>query len=137
MKLPFRPASFAALLLASAAAAAAAAAAPTTMPSTVPTTGPSAAIDWSDAAKHVGETVTVTGPVKGTHVTGDKVILNVGKDYPAKDRFTILMPFDAAAGPADDQFVGKTATVTGTVKLYRKVAEIVVDKAADVKLAKE
>jgi hypothetical protein len=109
---------------------------PTTMPTSMPTTAPAAAVDWADAAKHVGETVTITGPVKGTHVVGDNVVLNVGADYPDKGRFTIMMPFDAAKGDADQQFVGKTATVTGTVKLYKKTPEIVTKKASDVTLAK-
>ena len=116
---------------------AALAAAPATAPTSQPTTGPAAAVDWSEAAKHVGETVTVTGPVMGTHVAGKNVVLNVGKDYPAPDRFTILVPFDAAAGKsADDLFAGKTVTVTGPVKLYKKVPEIIAKTAADVTIAK-
>jgi hypothetical protein len=122
-----------ALLLTSAAAAPTSM--PTSMPATMPTTGPSA-IDWSEAAKHVGETVAVTGPVKGTHVAGERVVLNIGKDFPDKDRFTIFVPFDAAAGSADDQFVGKTATVTGKVKMYKGVPEIVAEKATDVTVRK-
>ena len=113
------------------------AAGPTTAPTSQPTSAPSgAAIDWSEAAKHVGETVTVTGPVKGTHAAGANIVLNIGKDFPAKDRFTVMLPFDAAKGTAEEQFTGKTATVTGTVKLYKKVAEIVAAKADDVKLTK-
>ncbi len=114
-----------------------AAAAPTTAPTSRPSTGPSVAIDWSEAGKHVGETVTVTGPVKGTHAAGSRLVLNVGKDYPAADRFTILMPAaDDDAGSPDDLYVGKTVTVTGQVSLYRKVPEIVVKAAADVTVTK-
>ncbi len=120
-----------AAMVALSAAALATAAEPTTMP----TTGPAAAaISWADAGKHVGETVTVTGKVVGTHAAGKNIVLNVGKDFPEKDRFTVMMPFDEAAGSADDQFVGKTMTVTGKVKLYKGVAEITTRKAADVKL---
>ena len=113
-----------------------AAAAPTTAPTSMPTTAPAAAIDWSAAGKHVGETVTVTGKVMGTHMAGKNVILNVGKDYPEKDRFTVMLPFDEAKGSADDQFVGKTATITGAVKLYKGVAEITTHNAGDLTVQK-
>jgi hypothetical protein len=103
-------------------------------PTTGPTSQPASALDWSVAAKHVGETVTITGPVKGTHAAGKNIVLNLGKDFPEKDRFTVMLPFDESAGSADDQFVGKTATVTGKVKLYKGVPEIVTKKAADVTL---
>ena len=130
MRHPARLASLFAVALLSAAAA------PTTAPTSQPTTGPSAAaVDWSEAAKHAGETVTVTGPVMGVHVSGANVVLNVGKDFPDDDRFCIMLPFDAAKGSPEDQFVGKTATVTGPVKKYRKVFEIVAKSAADVTLS--
>ena len=117
-------------LLASAAALLAAAG-PTTAPTSQATTS-ATAINWDEVAKHVGETVTVTGPVKGTHTSGKNVVLNVGKDFPAADRFTIFMPFDATAGTADAQYVGKTVTVTGKIELYKKVVEIKAAKSSDV-----
>lgn len=112
-----------------------AAAGPTTAPTGAPTSRPTTAataINWDQAAKHVGETATVTGPVKGTHAAGKNVVLNVGKDFPAADRFTIYLPFDAAGGTADAQYVGKTVTVTGKIELYKKVPEIKAAKASDV-----
>jgi DNA/RNA endonuclease YhcR with UshA esterase domain len=93
-----------------------------------PTSKP-VAIDWSDAAKHVGETVTVTGPVISTHAStnGKTVSLNIGKDYPAADRFTIYLTTDKAA-KADETYKGKTVTVTGKVVLYKKTPEIKADE---------
>jgi DNA/RNA endonuclease YhcR with UshA esterase domain len=101
-----------------------------------PATSKPVAIDWSGAAKHVGETVTVTGPVISTHASngGKSVSLNIGKDYPATDRFTIFVTTDKAAS-ADDTYKGKTVTVTGKIVLYKKVPEIKVDEK-DVTVAK-
>ena len=107
------------------------AAGPATKPAGQPTSAP-AAISWDKAAKHVGETVTVTGPVKGTHLSGKNVALNVGKDYPAADRFAIYLPFDGTAKAADDQYLNKTVTVTGKVVKYKDIVEIRAGQASDV-----
>jgi hypothetical protein len=95
---------------------------------TKPTTAP-AVVAWTDAAKHVGETVTITGPVISTHkITGGKsVSLNIGKDYPATDRFTIFLTTDKP-DEAATSYKDKTVTVTGKVVLYKKVPEIKVSE---------
>ena len=92
----------------------------TTKPTTAPT-----AVAWTDAAKHVGETVSVSGPVISTHKSrdGKTVSLNIGKDFPAADRFTVFLTTDNA-DKADDTYKGKTVTVSGKIELYKKVAEI-------------
>jgi hypothetical protein len=90
------------------------------------TTGPAVTITWDQAATHVGETVTVTGPVMGTHsITGGKaLVLNVGKDYPDAARLTIMIKTDDKNPVSPDTYMGKTVTVTGKVELYRKIPEI-------------
>jgi DNA/RNA endonuclease YhcR with UshA esterase domain len=105
---------------------------------TQPTTAP-VVVQWEEAARHVGQTVTITGPVKGTHVTGGgkALILNVGKDYPDAKRFTVMITTDEKNPAKAEDYVDKTVTVTGKVELYRNVAEIKVAKAADVTVAKE
>ncbi|MGD0138912.1 MAG: hypothetical protein ABSD28_08555 [Tepidisphaeraceae bacterium] len=105
------------------ASAIAAADLPATVPSTMPTTGPSS-ISWDQAKDYVGQNVTVTGPVVGTHDFGDAAVLNVGKNFPSPDRFTVYIPADKRAGMPTDLDVGKTISVTGTVKIYRDVPEI-------------
>jgi len=102
----------------------------TTQPATQPTTqeastNPSgAAINWDEAKNHVGETVTVTGPVMGTHAIDDAhaLVLNIGKDFPDESRFTIFI--SGADTTPDDVYSGKTVTVTGEIQLYRNVPEI-------------
>jgi len=108
-------------------------------PATMPATTTAAAINWDQAAKHVGETVTVTGPVKGTHVStgGKTLILNIGKDYPDPGRFSIMIATDAKNPAKADDYTGKTVTVTGKIVLYRNVPEIKADKAAELTIEKQ
>ena len=105
---------------------------PTTMPATMPTTTPSS-ITWDQAKDHIGQSVTVTGPVVGTHDFGDAAVLNIGKDYPSPDRFTVYIPADKRTGIPDDLDEGKTISVTGKVKLFEDVPEIAAD-AAQIKI---
>lgn len=112
-------------------------AAPATQPvSTQPATAP-AAINWDAAGKHLGETVTVTGPVMGTHVTtgGKSLVLNVGKDFPDATRFSVMIAVDAKNPVSANTYQGKTVTVTGKIELYRKIPEIKAT-AADVAIQK-
>lgn len=95
-------------------------------PATQPATTTASAIKWDAASKHVGETATVTGPVMGTHVTGngEALILNVGKDYPDPGRFSVMINIDPKHPASEAAYKGKTVTVTGKIELYRKVPEI-------------
>ncbi len=88
-------------------------------------------ITWDEAGKHVGETVTVTGPVKGTHVTtgGKALVLNIGKDFPDPTRFTVMINTDEKNPAAPETYADKTVSVTGKIVLYRKVPEIKTDPA--------
>jgi hypothetical protein len=106
--------------------------APTTMPTTMPTTAPTTApamITWETAKDHVGQLVTVTGPVVGNHDFGGAVVLNVGKDFPAASRFTVFITADNRSAMPDDLYKGKTISVTGTIKMYHNVPEIEADAA--------
>jgi hypothetical protein len=100
----------------------------TSMPTTLPTTAPSS-ITWDQAKDHVGQNVIVTGPVVGTHDFGDAAVLNIGKDYPNPDRFTVFIPADKRSGMPKDLDNGNTISVTGTLKMFRDVPEIEADAA--------
>ena len=115
------PICFASAIVAADAPTTAPAAGPTTMPTTEPVS-----ITWDQAKDHIGQTVTVTGPVVGTHDFDDAVVLNVGKDFPDPDRFTVYVKMDMSSDATKPAFLtaGTTISVTGTLKLYRKVAEI-------------
>jgi hypothetical protein len=115
-------------LLISFANAIAAADSPTTMPTAVPTTAP-VSINWDQAKDYIGQSVTVTGPVIGIHDFGGAAVLNIGKDYPDPDRFTVYISADNRAGMPADLDNGKTISVTGTLKTFHDVPEIEADSA--------
>jgi hypothetical protein len=83
-------------------------------------------INWDAAKDHVGETVTVTGPVAGTHVSRDRdeFMLNVGRDYPDASRFVIYCPQSKGPSDLDQAYKGKTVSVHGEIVLYHDVPEI-------------
>ncbi len=75
------------------------------------------------AARHLSRSPE-TASVVGTHDFGDAAVLNVGKDFPAPDRFTVYIPAEKRSGMPDDLDKGKTISVTGKLKMYRNVPEI-------------
>jgi hypothetical protein len=97
-------------------------------PTTGPTTQP-VSITWDQAKNYIGQEVTVTGPVMGTHDFGDAAVLNVGKDFPDPARFTVYIPSDKRSGMPSDLDNGKTISVTGKMKAYHDVPEIEADAA--------
>lgn len=107
----------------------------TTQPATSQPTTTAAVVPWEEAGKHDGETITVTGPVIGNHTTknGD-LVLNIGKDFPDKTRFTVFIGSKDQDGLPEDKFKDATITVTGKIKMFKEVPEIVV-KAKDVVVA--
>jgi hypothetical protein len=101
---------------------------PTTMATTMPTSTPST-ITWEQAKDYIGQSVTVIGPVVGTHDFGGAAVLNIGKDFPDPTRFTVYISADNRAGIPDDLDKGKTISVTGTLKVFHDVPEIEGDAA--------
>jgi len=98
-----------------------------------------AGIPPEEAAKHIGETVTVEGVVSGTHTSGKgNVFLNFGGKYP-NQVFTGYLPAASAAGWSDSDLksllalTGKTASVTGKVEMYKGKPEIVLSERNQVK----
>ena len=121
-----------ALLLAALSVAATPAAATTRCPG---------AISWRSAGNHVGERVTVAGPVRGTRyasdTNGSPTFINLGRDYPDDRRFTALIWGKNRYKFADDpevEFDQETVCVTGTVLLYRGVPEIIVSKPRQIRI---
>ena len=92
---------------------------------------PVGSLSWDEAAKHVGEYVTVEGRVVSTHYAsttrGQPTFLNIGKPYPDKDRFTVVIwgrnrgKFE---GVPEDTYRGKLIRVTGTINLYAGTPQI-------------
>lgn len=95
----------------------------------------------SEAAKHVGENVTVCGVVAGVHTAtsskGSPTFVNLDKPYP-NQVFTILIWGDDLRkfSSAPSSWDGKRVCATGRIEMYRNVPEIVAREAGQVTFAK-
>lgn len=86
-----------------------------------------------EAAKHVGETATVTDKVDGFHQSGKgNIFLNMGGKFP-NQAFTAFIPSSSAAQFSNaQQYEGQTISVSGKITLYRGKPEIVVTSPSQV-----
>ncbi|MBA2433742.1 MAG: hypothetical protein M3480_08960 [Verrucomicrobiota bacterium] len=81
----------------------------------------------ADAAKHVGETATVTDKVEGTYqAKGGNIFLNMGGTHPNAP-FTAFIPSTSAEKfPDFKKMEGATISVTEKITAHKEKAEIVV-----------
>jgi hypothetical protein len=87
----------------------------------------------AEAAKHVGETATVTGKVDGFYQSGkSNIFLNMGGAYP-NQAFTAFIPSGSASQFTNaQQYDGKTVSVSGKIQLYKEKPEIIVTSPSQV-----
>jgi DNA/RNA endonuclease YhcR with UshA esterase domain len=90
-------------------------------------------ISDSDAARHVGETVSVRGLVAGVYTSKSKTtIINFGAAYP-HHTFTAVIFSSARDRFQDPQnWDGYVITVTGKIKSYKGKPEIVLESPSQV-----
>src|SRR6478736_3486881 len=74
----------------------------------------------TEAAKHVGETATVTDSVDGVHQSGKgNIFLNMGGKYP-NQAFTAFIPSSSAGQFSKPQhYEGRTVAVSGKIALHK------------------
>ena len=94
---------------------------------------------WSEAKNHIGEILTVYGPVISTYYAstskGQPTFINIGKAYPDPERFTVVIwgqnrpNFPQAP---EVYYSGKIIYVTGLIEEYEGVAEIVVSSPSQI-----
>jgi DNA/RNA endonuclease YhcR with UshA esterase domain len=86
-----------------------------------------------EAAKHVGETATITGAVDGVHQSGKgNIFLNMGGKYP-NQAFTAFIPSSSAAQFSNpQQYEGRTVAVSGKIALYKGKPEIIVNSPSQI-----
>jgi hypothetical protein len=86
-----------------------------------------------EAAKHVGETATVTGRVDGFHQSGKgNIFLNMGGKYP-NQAFTAFIPSGSAGQFSNaQQYEGRTVAVSGKITLYKGKPEIIVNSPSQI-----
>ena len=92
---------------------------------------PPGAIWWDEAKDHIGDRLTVCGPVVDTcwasGSNGKPTFLNIGKPYPDPDRFTVVIWIDYRANfpqPPEDYYLGKSICVTGLIEPYKGSPQI-------------
>jgi hypothetical protein len=87
----------------------------------------------TEAARHVGETATVTDRVDGIQQLGKgNTFLNMGGKYP-NQAFTAFIPSGSAAQfPQAQQYEGRIVSVSGKITLHKGKPEIVVTSPAQI-----
>ena len=96
-------------------------------------------ISWEEASKHIGERVTVIGPVISTAYEtsseGQPTFLNIGKAYPDPGRFTVWIWGGNRSGFAyepETYCSGKTIAATGLVTEHRGVPQMEVSSPSQI-----
>lgn len=99
------------------------------------------ATSWDQASGYIDEQATITGPVVSaiyaSTSNGEPTFLNVGKDYPDPARFTVVIwgkNRDNFGSAPEDEYDGKTISVTGQVVEYNGIPEIVVTTPDQIKV---
>ncbi len=97
------------------------------------------AITWDQASAHVGELATITGPtisaVYASDSRGQPTFLNIGKDYPDPDRFTVVIWGDDRDNfpfAPEMEYDSKAICVTGLIETYEGIPQIVAETASDI-----
>ena len=87
----------------------------------------------TEAARHVGETATVTDRVDGVHQSGKgNIFLNMGGKY-QNQAFTAFIPSASAAQFSNaQQYEGRTVCVSGKIALYKGKPEIIVNSPSQI-----
>ena len=87
----------------------------------------------TEAARHVGETATVTDRVDGVQQLGKgNTFLNMGGKYP-NQAFTAFIPSESATQfPQAKQYEGRIVSVSGKIALHKGKPEIVVTSPAQI-----
>jgi len=85
-------------------------------------------IPWEEAYRHVGETITIEGPVVSVpdEPKGKRTFIDIGEEWPSKNRISCLIWEDHLAEFGSiEQYDGKTVHVSGKIEEYNGVIQIV------------
>lgn len=106
----------------------------------VPMNLPEGVISPADAAKKVGEKVTVQYTVASVGGKAN-LYLNTNKDFRAKDNFAVVLTPKAQTGKWEkagaDTFVGKTIRATGTVRLNKDAPQVEIADPKDLEIVEK
>jgi len=115
---------------------------PTASPAPAPETDiGKSEINWDEAHFYYGESVTVCGPVVGTHFASDSngqpTFLNVGEDYPSQDRLVVVIWGNNRDNFPDDPenyYFGERICITGEIEEYEGVYQVEAKRESDIEV---
>jgi hypothetical protein len=88
----------------------------------------------SDAKAHVGQTVTIEGPVGNVYTArSGMTFIDIGGRYPDNAFAAVIFSDDSGKFPDIKALNGKIVDITGAVSLFRGKPEIVLKTADQVK----
>ena len=96
-------------------------------------------VPLEEAAKHVGDSVTITGKVFGARYleNGEKqpTLINLGAAFPRQLLTVVIFGPERKlfSFKPEEEFINKTVMVTGKITLYRNKPQIVIYQAAQIK----
>lgn len=88
----------------------------------------------SDAAAHVGETITVEGTVSEVHVSPKATFIDLNGRYPNEEFTGVIFTNDAGAFSDVEGYEGKTVDITGTVQMYHGRPEIILRSPSQIQV---
>jgi len=92
------------------------------------------AIAPADAKAHVGQTVTIEGPVGNVYTArSGMTFIDIGGRYPDNAFAAVIFSDDGGKFPNVKALDGKVVDVTGAVSVYRGKPEIILKSADQVK----
>jgi micrococcal nuclease len=95
-------------------------------------------ISSRDAARHVGETVSVRGVVVAVFTSrNNNTFLNFDRPYPRQTFQGVIFRAASAAFGDPRQYEGKDVVVIGRIRLYNGKPEIILDSPSQIRLADE
>lgn len=102
---------------------------------------PEGAIPWQEASRHIGETVTIYGPVADAEFadtsSGQPTFIDLGAAYPDKNRVSMVVwgeDRDAFPEAPESMYAGCTICVTGEIYIYNDVCNIKVTSPSQVQV---
>lgn len=89
----------------------------------------------ADAAKHIGETATVTDKVESVfQAKGGNIFIDMGGKHP-NAVFTAFIPAsNAAAFPNFKEYQGAVVTISGKIDMHKNKPQIVVTEASQISI---
>ena len=89
----------------------------------------------ADAAKHVGETVTVEGSVSAVHTDSRSGVtfIDVGGHFPDQAFTGVIFKGDASKFPNVESLTGKVVDMTGPVHAFKGKPETILNDPAQIK----